>query len=73
MMNCPTRAKRHERRGNMFVYVMDLDSAKLLEERGFKLIRKDARNGVFIFENKDGDAMNFTLDIPCSISDVLSF
>lgn len=57
----------------MFVYVMDDDSRRLLEARGFQLIKKDARNGLWCFENKNMETFEFSMDIPCVVSDVMTF
>ncbi len=55
----------------MFIYVMDLDSKELLERNGYKLIKADERNGVYCFENKAN--MEFALEVPCVISDTITF
>lgn len=57
----------------MFVYVMDLDSKNVLEKHGFQLIRKDEHSGMWIFENKGAGVADFSLDIPCVVTDVLAF
>lgn len=57
----------------VFIYVMDEASKRLLEEHGYKLIKEDTRNGVWCFENKTHDMLDFTLDCPCVVSDVMTF
>ena len=55
----------------MFIYVMDLESKELLEKHGYKLLKADERLGVFCFENKPD--MEFSLDVPCVVSSVMTF
>ena len=57
----------------MFIYVMDPDSRDLLRKHGFVLLKEDTRNGVWCFENKDMDTMDFSLDCPCVVSDIMTF
>lgn len=50
---------------------MDVVSKEILEQHGYKLVKADERLGVFCFENKSGK--EFTLDVPCVISSVMTF
>ena len=55
----------------MFIYVMDIQFKKMLEEHGYILVKADERNGVWCFENKPD--MEFDLECPCVISDMMTF
>lgn len=57
----------------MFVYVMDQESKELLEKNGFVMIKEDPRNGCWCFENKEMSVVDFSLDCPCVVSDIMSF
>lgn len=56
----------------MFIYVMDKRSKNALIKRGYSLLKEDSRNHVWVFANK-ADAQFDDLDIPCVISDTLTF
>lgn len=58
----------------MFIYVMDEKSKQVLEQQGYTLISSNGT--VWCFENnnhKDKNTMEFSLDIPCVVSDVMMF
>lgn len=55
----------------MFIYVMDEISKETLEQHGYKLLKADEKHGVYCFENKKN--MEFSLEIPCVISSVMTF
>lgn len=58
----------------MFIYVMDADSKCILENLGYTLLKKnDLENGtVWVFVN-NGDWKFENLEVPCVVSDVLTF
>lgn len=59
----------------MFIYVMDIKSKELLEKLGYELLKTNGNNGeatVWVFANKDEQQFD-SLDIPCVVSDTLTF
>lgn len=56
-----------------FIYVMDEQSVKLLEKKGYRLLKADYVNHIWIFENQE--ATLFGLDFECQyvLSNVLTF
>lgn len=55
-----------------FIYVMSEDGYKQFAEKGFKLIKYDKRNNVWVFEN-DSSQMTFDITCPHVVSDTLTF
>lgn len=59
-----------------FIYVYSLDAKQKLLAAGFKLIKEDIRNSLFVFDarSQPQDALNFSrLDISYILSDTLTF
>lgn len=56
----------------MFIYVMDVESRDYLIAHGYALLKGNGNSTVWVFENKDEHQFD-TLDIPCVVSDVLTF
>lgn len=56
-----------------FIYVMDKKAADILLKRKFNLLKADEANSIWIFENEEPDNMEFSLDVPHVLSDVLTF
>ena len=54
----------------MFIYVMDKDSRDYLLARGYELLKHNG--SVWVFVNKSEICFD-TADIPCVVSDVLTF
>ncbi len=56
-----------------FIYVMDEESRDQLSAMGYKLIKCDDENRIWVFDNPD--KMNFSteLDIPHVKSNILTF
>lgn len=57
----------------MFIYVMDEESKQYLEELGYTLIQEDPVHKVWCFKNQYSNQMDFSLKIPCVISDIMMF
>lgn len=56
----------------MFIYVMDTESRDLLLKHGYKLLKENEQQTVWVFKNKDDQQFD-SFDIPCVVSDVLTF
>lgn len=56
----------------MFIYVMDVESKDKLINLGYELLKNDEKNTIWVFSNKE-DRQFDSLDIPCVVSDVLTF
>lgn len=56
----------------MFIYVMDTESRDMLADRGFELLKANDKQTVWVFVNKSELTFDMT-DIPCVVSDVLTF
>lgn len=54
-----------------FIYVFNERARNDLLKRGFTLLREDTMNKIWIFENKDPEAIDFELDYQCVLSNVL--
>lgn len=60
----------------LFIYVMDEKSKKYLIKRGFKLIKEDEANSIWVFENKETVCFENgedVLAVPHVLSNVLTF
>lgn len=56
----------------MFIYVMDTESRDKLQSLGFELLKENATKTIWVFVNKQ--ELNFdTVDVPCVVSDTLTF
>lgn len=56
----------------MFIYVMDTKSRDILQNLGFELLKENSAKTMWVFVNKQ--ELNFdSLDIPCVVSDTLTF
>lgn len=56
-----------------FIYVMDKKAKKELLRKGFELIKSDANNSIWVFENKDATCFELDISCPYVLSDVLTF
>ncbi|MBR4021271.1 MAG: hypothetical protein IKI94_01530 [Ruminococcus sp.] len=58
----------------MFIYVMDIESRDYLIAHGYNLLKDNGNSEgtVWVFANKE-DCQFDTLDIPCVVSDTLTF
>lgn len=56
----------------MFVYVMDEFSRDRLSELGYELLKEDNVNHIWVFSNKESAQFD-DFDVPCVVSDVLTF
>lgn len=56
-----------------FIYVMDEKAKKELLRKGFKLIRENEKDSIWIFENKDITCFEIDVECPHVLSDVLTF
>ena len=56
-----------------FIYVMDEESRDELKEMGYKLIKSDEANGVWVFDNPDKLNFSTELNVPHVASNVLTF
>lgn len=56
----------------MFLYVMDIESRDKLLNSGFELLKENDKKTVWVFVNKTGQTFD-TVDVPCVVSDVLTF
>ena len=57
----------------MFIYVMDIDAKKYLEEHGYKLLKANEDTHVYCFENKPEMEFEFNPEIQCVISSIMIF
>lgn len=56
----------------MFIYVMDTESRDKLLSLGFELLKENDTKSIWVFVNKR--ELNFdTVDVPCVVSDTLTF
>ena len=59
----------------MFIYVMDEESKKYMEEHGYSLLKCNAEGGdatVWVFANKENHEFD-DIGVPCVVSDTLTF
>lgn len=56
-----------------FIYVMDEKSKDTLLKKGYNLLKNDGENNIWVFENPHLDVLEFDLDVPHVLSDVLTF
>ena len=56
----------------MFIYVMDEESRDELLKHGFELLKTHQNGSIWVFANK-ADRQFDALDVPCVVSDVLTF
>ena len=56
-----------------FIYVFTEEAMKRLTKEGYELCRKDEKNSIWIFFNKDPENLSFSPDFQCVLSNVLSF
>lgn len=58
---------------NKFIYVFSGKDAETLLKRGYCAVRSDISNSVYVFENKEPENLEFSLEFPFVLSNVLSF
>ena len=56
----------------MFIYVMDVESKDKLLQLGYTLLKDNGNGSIWVFVNKEGQQFD-SLDVPCVVSDVLTF
>lgn len=56
----------------MFLYVMDTESRDKLLTLGFELLKKSDKNAIWVFVNKPDQTFDM-VDVPCVVSDILTF
>lgn len=56
----------------MFIYVMDIESKNKLLCLGYELLKENSTSTVWIFKNQPQQQFD-NLDVPCVVSDVLTF
>lgn len=56
----------------MFLYVMDTESRDKLLNLGFELLKENGKKTVWVFVNKPDQTFD-VVDVPCVVSDVLTF
>lgn len=56
-----------------FIYVFTKEAVKDMKKRGYELLKKDEKNQIWVFANKDQENLNFSSKYQCVLSDVLSF
>lgn len=56
----------------MFLYVMDTESRDKLLNLGFELLKENDKKTVWVFVNKLDQTFD-VVDVPCVVSDVLTF
>lgn len=54
-----------------FIYVFCKDAADKLIANGYRLLKTDERNSLFVFENKPN--LTFSLDVSYILSDTITF
>lgn len=54
-----------------FIYVFCKDAADKLTANGYRLLKTDERNSLFVFENKQD--LTFSLDVSYILSDTITF
>ena len=55
-----------------FVYVFNETDSETLIKRGYRLLKVDKANGVYVFENDMDQRFDFS-EVPALITDVLTF
>lgn len=56
----------------MFIYVMDTKSRDFLLKHGYELLKENKQRNIWVFKNKDDQNFD-NFDIPCVVSDTLTF
>lgn len=56
-----------------FIYVMDKKSKKLLEKKGYILLKEDIENYIWVFENREETMFDLGFECECVLSDILTF
>lgn len=56
-----------------FIYVMDEESRDQLLSMGYKLIKENEANGVWVFDNPDKLSFSAELNVPHVASNILTF
>lgn len=56
----------------MFIYVMDTESRDTLLKLGYELLKGNNTGTVWVFVNKTEQQFD-VIDVPCVVSDVLTF
>lgn len=55
-----------------FVYVFNETDSEMLIKRGYRLLKVDKTNGIYVFENDMDQHFDFS-EVPALITDVLTF
>jgi len=56
-----------------FIYVMDKKFKKLLEKKGYVLLKEDVENHIWVFENREETMFDLGFECPCVLSDTMTF
>lgn len=56
-----------------FIYVMDKAAKKMLEKKGYVLLKEDKVNSIWVFENREETMFDLGLDCQYVLSDTLTF
>ena len=56
-----------------FIYVMDKKSMRTLKKKGYNVLKADAVNCIWVFENKEETFFDLDFECKCVLSDVLTF
>lgn len=56
----------------MFIYVMDVKIKDKLMRLGYTLLKDDGKDTLWVFAAKENQTFD-SLDVPCVVSDVLTF
>jgi len=56
----------------MFIYVMDTESRDKLVNLGYELLKENETKTIWVFVNKSDQSFD-AVDVPCVVSDTLTF
>ena len=56
-----------------FIYVFELAAKEELIKKGYALYKEDSKNNVWVFINASPDQLEFSLNYPHVLSNVVSF
>ena len=56
-----------------FIYVLDPESRDALLAAGYKLVKEDRNNKIWVFENRNECSFSVDFDFPHVMSDILTF
>ena len=56
-----------------FIYVMDKAAKKMLEKKGYVLLKEDKVNSIWVFENREETMFDLGMDCQYVLSETLTF